>query len=121
MEVNQRQLYYCAQAAWIVPKTIGDGLPYLGTHGGIPDHRMPSEARDFIQVPSDRSSRPMAATIERPGEPPHAPEVARRVIDLPDHRLAIAHHLDRRTPCFEIQHEVQIAETHNLIVAVKPT
>src|SRR5262245_36594421 len=81
---------------------------------------MPNETRDFIQVPSDRSSRPAAATVERPREPPHTPEVSRRVVDFSDHHLAVAHYLDRRAPRFEIQREIQVAEMHDLMVAVKP-
>src|SRR5262249_5696782 len=81
---------------------------------------MPGETTGVMEVPSDRSSGPAAAAVERPREPPHPPEVARRVVNFPNHRLAIAQHLDRRTPRFEIQREVQIAEMNDLIVAVKP-
>src|SRR5262245_53031014 len=104
-----------------MPKAIGDGPPYLATHRGVPHHRMPSETRGFIQIASDRGSCPAAVTVERPREPPHTPEVARGVVDLPNHLLAIAHHLDRRAPRFEIQREVLIAEMHDLIVGVKAT
>jgi hypothetical protein len=79
------------------------------------------ETRGLIQVSSDRHSRPGAVTIERPGEPPHTSKIARCVIDLPDHCLAVAHHVDCRAPRFEIKPEVQIAEMNDLIVAVKPT